>query len=158
MNDERLRIYLTDHLAVVVGELELAKRCKSENEHLPLGDFLRQLVDDLHQQRSIMVDALHRVGGSESTVKQGMGWLSEKLGRLKMNDSLLSYSPLGRLYEIEALSAAALERVMLWDNLQSTRRTDPRMSGLPFLQFRQQSEQHVVDLHEQRQMAVGEAI
>ena len=32
------------------------------------------------------------------------GWVAEKAGRLKLNGSLLTYSPLSRLVELEGLS------------------------------------------------------
>ena len=40
--------------------------------------------------------------------------MSEKLGRLKLNGSLISYSPLSRLEELELLVLAIEGKVLLW--------------------------------------------
>ena len=40
MNDDRLEIYVNDHLALLVGETELAERCHRSNEEGALGLFL----------------------------------------------------------------------------------------------------------------------
>ena len=42
-SDQRLRIYLDDHVAIMVGELELVRRCQASNRHSPLGEFLERL-------------------------------------------------------------------------------------------------------------------
>ena len=43
MNERRLRIYLDDHLAIMVAEVALIGRCWWSNRRLPLGEFLQQL-------------------------------------------------------------------------------------------------------------------
>jgi len=53
MNEERLNIYLDDHLALMVGETELAARCRSSNSGSPLGRFLQQLEDELSVQNQL---------------------------------------------------------------------------------------------------------
>jgi hypothetical protein len=67
MNDDRLRIYLNDHLALLVGEIELANRCWSSNKDSTLGDFLKTLEGDLKKQRQIASGVLKKVGGKQSS-------------------------------------------------------------------------------------------
>jgi hypothetical protein len=45
-------------------------------------------------------------------------WLAEKAGRLKLNGSLLSYSPLSRLEELELLALGVEGKLRLWLALQ----------------------------------------
>ena len=143
MNDELLEIYLNDHLALLTSELELARRTCSENKASRLGGILDQLAVELEAQRSALRDVLGRIGGSENRIKQGVGWLAEKVGRLKMNGRLTEYSPLSRLLEFESLAVAALERVALWDNLEAVRSADPRLAAMDFSQLRDQAQQHL---------------
>ena len=84
-----------------LGELGLAGRCESSNRGTPLGDFLRRLEVEIAAQKSIVSDVIRRLGGRESLPKKGTAWLAEKLGRLKLNDSLLRYSDLSRVIELE---------------------------------------------------------
>lgn len=160
MNDKRLRIYLDDHLALMVAEVELISRCWWNNRDTPLGDFLQQLENEVKAQKSIAKDVIHRIGGKdtiESRMKQGAGWLAEKLGRFKLNDSLLSYSELSRVVELETLSAAAQERIVLWDNFDAVASNDSRLDGITFSIFREQSQQHLDELNTRRRLAAAEA-
>ena len=161
MNEKRLRIYIEDHLAMMVAEAELASRCWRSNRETPLGEFLKQLENEVKAQQSIAKDIIHRIGCKEtveSQLKQGAAWFAEKLGRLKLNDSLLSYSDLSRVVELETLAAAAQERVALWDNLHAIEECDSRLQGITFSFFREQSQQHLDELNTSRRIAAVEAL
>jgi hypothetical protein len=160
MNDKRLRIYLDDHLALMVAEIGLIGRCWWSNRSTPLGEFLQKLENEVKAQKSIVVDMIQRIGGKktiESRVKQGAAWFAEKLGRLKLNDSLLTYSDLSRVIELEAMSAAAQERIVLWDSIDYVAADDARLEGITFAFFRDQSQQHLDELNLQRREAATEA-
>jgi len=160
MNEKRLRIYMEDHLALIVAEAELANRCWRSNRKTPLGEFLKQLENEVKAQQSIVKDIIHRIGCKEtveSRLKQSAAWMAEKLGRLKLNDSLLSYSDLSRVVELETLAAAAQERIALWDNLHAVEESDSRLQGITFSFFREQSQEHLDELKIRRRMAAVEA-
>ncbi len=161
MNDKRLRIYIDDHLAMMVAEVELTGRCWRSNRGTPLGRFLQQLENEVKAQQSIARDIIHRIGGKdsiESRIKQGAAWFAEKIGRLKLNDSLLTYSDLSRVVELEALAAVAQERVALWDNLDAVAESDSRLEGITFSFFRDQSQLHLNELNTRRRFAAVEAL
>lgn len=132
MSDTRLRIYLNDHLALAVGEIELVERCARNNSNGELGEFLRQLEMQLKAERKIIEDMLRKVSGTPNPIKQGLAWLAEKAGRLKLNDELMKYSDLSRLLELDTLSAAANQRQVMWDNLKETREGDERLKDTDF--------------------------
>ena len=150
MNDDRLSIYLNDHLAILVGETELAERCYGSNKEGDLGDFLQQLVSDLRAEQQVMKDMMRSIGASESRLKQGIAWLTEKAGRFKLNDSLLEYSDLSRLVELETLFVAAQERVSFWENLHASRSLDARFSDYDFLPRKQRAVRHGEELKSHR--------
>jgi hypothetical protein len=159
-NDLRLNIYLDDHLALMSGETELAARCRSSNRDTPLGDFLQQLEQDVNDQKTLLKEVQQRVGGKESIegmLKQGAAWFAEKLGRLKLNDTLVSYSKLSRVVELETLETAAHERIALWENLEAVAAVDERIGDLKFTFFRDQTRQHLETLQFQRKSAAVEA-
>ena len=158
MNDKLLRIYLNDHLALLVAETELIGRCLASNRGTPLGNFLQQLKNEVEAQKSIVRDILHRIGlkeGVESKVKQSTAWLVEKFGRFKLNGSLFRYSELSRLVELETLAAAAQERISLWDNFDAVASQDERLAGITFAFFRNQSQLHLEQLNTHRRFAAA---
>jgi hypothetical protein len=160
MNDKRLRIYLDDHLALMVAEIELVGRCWGNNRAAPLGKFLQQLENEVKAQKSVARDIVHRIGGREgieSRAKQSAAWLAEKLGRFKLNDSLLRYSELSRVVELETLAAAAQERIALWDNIDAVASKDTRLEGITFSFFREQAQKHLDELNTRRRFAAVEA-
>jgi len=157
-NERRLKIYLDDHLALMLGELALVRRCQRSNRRNPLGKFLEQVHVEVNAQRSIVRDLLQRLGNKESKLKGGGAWLAEKAGRLKLNGTLLSYSSLSRVLELETLAAAALERVAMWDNLDAIAASDSRLNGITFAFFRQESDGHLEQLNTHRRNAAAEAL
>ena len=74
MNDDRLAIYLNDHLALMVGEIELARRCEASNRRAPLGEFLSRLAVEVAAQKSIVGDILSCMGRPEDPFKNGAAW------------------------------------------------------------------------------------
>ncbi len=160
MSNKRLKIYLEDHLGLMVGELELIDRCRGSNSGTPLAEFLRKLENEVTAQKTITHDILRRMGSGDSLegrIKQGAAWLAEKLGRLKLNDSLLSYSPLSRVIELEGLAVCALERVALWDNLDAQSSHTPALTGITCPHFRDLAEAHLKELNTRRRYAAAEA-
>jgi len=157
MNSARLQIYLDDHLALMVGEAELAARCLKSNRGTPLGDFLDRLHIEIQSQRSIVHDVLHQLEGKPSRVKNSMAWLAEKMGRWKSNGGFLKYSDLSRLVELEALAACASARVSLWETLESVSASNDRLSEISFGFFCEQSEGHVTELQKRRRYAAAQA-
>lgn len=159
-NDTRLTIYLEDHLALMAAETELASRCRSSNLETPLGDFLQQLEQDVNDQKTLVKEVLGRLGRKtsvEGKLKQGAMWFAEKLGRLKVHDTLMTYSKLSRVVELETLETASHERLVMWDNLDAIAGIDERINDLKFSYFRDQTRQHLETLLFQRKSAAVEA-
>ena len=109
-----LETYLNDHLAALTAAVELARGCHGSNPDEPLGPLLEHLESALEEERATIRILLSRLQLHESATKQGAAWLAEKLGRLKRNDSLLEYSSLSRVVELEGLLLAGQGRLLLW--------------------------------------------
>jgi hypothetical protein len=120
MANKYLRIYINDHRAAGRGGLALATRCRDRNRATPLGNVLTVIIDELREDLSI----LERVAGAlaipPDPVKFVAARAGELVGRLKLNGSVRSYSPLSRLLELEALLAGIDARRSLWLALQTS--------------------------------------
>jgi hypothetical protein len=97
-----------------VAGINLAKRCLSKNEDSDLGTFLKRLVALLQKEQTNLKIMLGALGASQPVVKKVAAWGAEKVSRLKLNDSLLTYSDLGRLEELEMLVAGLQSQHGMW--------------------------------------------
>jgi hypothetical protein len=152
-----LRIYLNDHLAGSVIGLELARRAKAENEGNSVGEFLAVFIPELQEDRATLQGVLLALGLKQDRVKQGVAWVGERLGRLKLNGRLVSYSPLSRFVEMEALSLGTEGRLSLWRTLRRLARKDARLGRFDFAMLITRAEHHRRMLERLRQQAGDEA-
>lgn len=155
--DKLLRIYLNDHLAVMRGEVELARRCRSNNRGAELEDELSRLVEEVEEDRRQLRGLLERSGMRESRAKQALASIAEKIGRLKLNGELRGYSDLSRLVELEGLCLAAEHRMNLWRSLE-TAAEHPRLRELPSGEYLERASRQRQRLEEHRLRAARRAI
>lgn len=96
-------VYLNDHLMTATGAIELAARAQGTMSDGPAGPWLAAAHRDLTAERDLLLEAMGRLGVRRDRVKQRAGWLGEKVGRLKLNGSLLRRSPVSDVVELEGL-------------------------------------------------------
>jgi len=157
MSDELLSIYLNDHLAGLTAGVELAERCRGNNPEEPLQSLLAEARDGFQHERSLLRDLLQRLEAREDSLKQGAAWVSEKLGRLKSNGSLVGYSELSRVLELEALVAVAEGSNLLWESLAQRHAHDSRLATLDLTALQTSTGQRLERLRAQHRSAVARA-
>ena len=128
MNDRLLSIYLNDHLAGASTARMLAGRCRANNRETPLGAYLGELLDELTADTEVVEEIMRRIGARKDPLKQAAAWAAERVGRLKLNGSLLAYSDLSRLEEIEGLCLGVGGKLSLWRTLERLAASDPRIA------------------------------
>jgi hypothetical protein len=143
-----LAIYLNDHLAGSTVGVELARRARGSNEGTELGDFLATLVVEIEEDRDTLQEVMEAVGAGRDRLKVTGAWAGEKLGRLKLNGSLLGYSPLSRVVEVEGLRLGVEGKACLWKMLREL--ADPRLSGFDFDTLIARAERQRDELERQR--------
>jgi hypothetical protein len=91
-----------------------------------------------------------------------MARLAEKLGRFKLNKSLLARSPLSRVYELEMLQAAVSGKRALWHTLLELEPSSTSLSRDELEQLIARADaqrERLRDLHHQAAwMAFGEPV
>lgn len=127
LGSDLLGIYLNDHLAGSTAGLELARRARGSNEGTPLGDFLAGFVVELEEDRVALEAMMDRLGVGKDRLKIGAAWAGEKAGRLKLNGSVTSYSPLSRLVEVEGLLIGVSGKRAGWLGLLEIAPREPRL-------------------------------
>lgn len=156
MASRRLTIYLNDHRAGSIGALELARRSAHSNRGTELGDFLDGLVSELAEDKLVLEDVMDQVGASADRAKTAAAWTAEKLGRPKLNDSLLSYSPLSRLEELELLVLAVSGKLLLWQALEQ--RGGLELASIDFQTLAKRAQSQLRRLKSRRLEAVPDAL
>jgi hypothetical protein len=144
MNDREhvLRIYLRDHEAAAVGGLQLFRRCSNANAGTVYGTDLRRLTSEVQADRDALRDICGRFDVKYSNLGRAAAVVGATVGRLKTNGRLLTYSPLSRVIELEALSSGVMAKLRLWESLVCHAETEPRLDPAEMAQ-------HVTDANEQ---------
>jgi hypothetical protein len=149
-------IYLNDHLAGSTMGLELARRTLGSNRGTPFEPFLERLVTEIDEDREALRGIMRALDVGEDRLKKLSPFVLEKLGRLKLNGSFFSYSPLSRLVEFEGLALGVTGKLALWIALQQA--GDPRLAqdDLARLEARARAQQEGIE--EQRREAARIAL
>jgi hypothetical protein len=152
-----LGIYLNDHLAGAVGALELARRCAAANRENNIGPDVERLILEIEEDKRVLEDLMRRLRISPSRVKGGAAWALEKVARLKLNGRILSYSPLSRVLELEALSLGIEGKRELWMALKEIASQTDALVGIDLDGLIKRAEQQREVLETHREYAVARA-
>src|SRR5918996_3275055 len=102
LGEDRLSIYLNDHLAGATAGANLARRVA--------GDIAAEIEED----RAALVDVMERLSVGQDRVKLALGWAAEQASRVKLTGELLGHPSLRRLEELEALALGVEGKLALW--------------------------------------------
>jgi hypothetical protein len=154
-SDKYLGIYLNDHFGGSTAGVELAKRIRGGSEGTELGAFMERLVEEIAQDRETLREFLGLIDTGPNPIKVAGGWISEKLGRLKLNGQLIGDSPLSRVVELEALDLGIEGKRLLWIALLETQ---PERFGAERLRdLIERAERQRAGVEEHRRRAAREA-
>jgi hypothetical protein len=148
---DNLATYLNDHLAGATTGRELAKRALANNRGTEFEPTLEWLVEQIVEDREALLGIMRAVGAPEDHLKKLAAFALERVGRLKPNNALFSYSPLSRLVELEGLVLGVTGKLAVWRSLQQL--DDPRLAGFDLEQLAQRSLEQRDRVEEQRRAA-----
>ena len=158
MNEKYLRIYLQDHLAGSTAGLELARRARGSNEgHAVYGSPLARIADEIEADRRQLQGIMEDLGFGRDTKKNVAAWTLEKVGRLKLNGELTSYSPLSRVVELEGLLTGITGKKGLWLALLELVDAEPRLDRERLERLRDRAEDQRARVEELREKAARDA-
>jgi len=115
-----LPIYLNDHLGGSTTGVELVSRIAKQHKGDEIGALAERLRGEIQADRDTLLEFMETLGASTEKAKVAMGWISEKVGRLKLNGELREPSPLSPLVELEGLSMGIEGKRLLWVSLLAT--------------------------------------
>ncbi len=150
-----LRTYLQDHHAGSTVGLELARRAARSNAESEYGAELAAIADEIEADRDALERVMDQLGVKANPLKDAAGWTAEKLGRLKPNNSLISYSPLSRVVEIEGLVIGVTGKQALWEALRNA--VGETLDGIDFAELSDRAADQRARLEGLRKRASSEA-
>ena len=147
--DRFLAIYLNDHLAGAALGVELARRLRSSNSGDPeFGEPLARICREIEEDRETLIRLTDCLEITRNPVKPALVKVAERLGRLKPNGHLRSYSPLSRVLELEILASGIGGKMQLWNALGES--FGDSLEGFDFHALAERADrqgQEVEDLH-----------
>src|SRR4051812_22047004 len=153
-----LGTYLNDHLAGSTLGLELAKRARGSNEGSEYGEVLERIAREIEEDRATLQKLMDAFEIKRDRPKVMGAWIAEKLGRLKPNGRLLSYSPLSRLIELEMLALGITGKLSLWEALSEVAAEDARLDLAELKKLSERADRQRAEVWKLRQRAAREAL
>ena len=158
MNLKYLAVYLNDHLAGSTVGHELAKRAASSNEGTEYGSALSEIEHEIAEDRAALIRLMERFDIKQDRLKTTGAYIGEKLGRLKPNAHLTSYSPLSRVVELEFLVLGVTGKLALWRSLLAVEAEEERLDREELTVLAERAESQRQQLEPFRLKAIEEAL
>jgi hypothetical protein len=152
--NEFLGIYMNDQLALGMVWRELARRSQRNNSGTELGEALARVSAGITEDVETFQRIMRRLGIRINPVKLGLAVGAERLGRLKLNGRLRTYSPLSRFVELDTLAMGIEGKKLLWANLRDLAGLAARLPEIDFDALIQRAERQRAEL-EPFHVAVG---
>ena len=89
--------------------------------------------------------------------KNALAWTGEKVGRLKLNGEIRTYSPLSRVVEFEGLTIGVTAKLSMWKNLKRLQESDARLAEFDFERLVARAEQQLGEIERRRVSAAAAA-
>lgn len=152
-----LSTYLQDHRAGAELGVNLAARLRDENLETPYEQFLTVIAREIEEDVATLESIMERFDVGKDLLKTTGAKIGEKLGRLKPNEHLSSYSPLSRVQELETLRSGVEGKLALWDSLYEVSDDEDRLDAERLRGLIERAERQLGDLREHHRTAAREA-
>lgn len=127
-DDRFLGLYLNDHLAGATAGTELAKRLAGEAKGQVGGQALADLAVEVGADRDALLEVMATLDVPVRRYKEVLGWVGEKVARLKLNGRVLTPSPLSRVIGLEGMLLGIEGKAALWRTLRARAAGDSRLT------------------------------
>jgi len=128
VDHQLLSVYLNNHFTGASGGVEMFGRVAKQHAGSSWGAELARLAADIDEDRERLRDIMGRLGVAENRAMTLLGWVGEKVGRVKPNGYLVRRSPLSDVVELEGLRIAVAAKQAGWEVLREVAAHDTRVS------------------------------
>ena len=153
LGSNRLATYLNDHLAGSSAGLDLARRIAADNEGHAYGAEMSEIAGEIAEDRATLQRVMDRLGVSRDPVRLFAAWGVERMRRTVPWSWVLDRAGLGRLEELELLTAGVIGKLSLWQALGETQSVE----GVDFAALADRASSQLDRLEVLRRRAAAEA-
>jgi hypothetical protein len=153
-----LGIYLNDHLAGSTGGADLARRLARTEGQWAGNGVLDQLATEIEDDRQALLRIMAALDVPVRLYKAWAAWAAEKIGRLKLNGTLLTRSPLSRLVELEMMRLGVEGKAAGWRTLRERAESDARLDRAQLDELLDRAHRQVDKLETLRVRAAAETL
>ncbi len=157
-SNKGLETYLSDHLGGAAMGSELANKISSEYATATFGPFLADLARDIEQDKATLEGLMERLGIAQSPSKQAAGWITEKVTRLKLSDTMTGDQDLKRLLEFETLSLGIEGKASMWRSLIEVSGSHAELAAIDLARLVKRAETQRANLEDYRLQAAHGAL
>ena len=111
--------YLQDHYVASRGEIELFERSAGSQQDERLREEVSALAREATEDRAALLAVMDALDVPEAKVQEQVAVVGERLGRVKLNGTVVRRSPLSDLVELEGLAVAVRARRAAWTALRA---------------------------------------
>ncbi|WP_182354277.1 NAD-dependent epimerase/dehydratase family protein [Flaviflexus huanghaiensis] len=112
-----VELYLSDHLTGATAGTERIERMEKDFVDTPVYTQISQVADKIRRERALLEQIIHDLGFKQKVHRQAAAWVGEHVGRLKMNNRVLTRSPMTLVLETELMRSAVIGKLGSWQAL-----------------------------------------
>jgi len=150
--------YLNDHRAGATAGRALVRRIWRSNRRTEWGPIIEKVAESIEQDLVVLDHVRAAVGVSGGDLKRAAALLTERAGRLKLNGHLVTYSPLSRVLELEALMSGIRGKQSLWVALHAAAPSHPEWSDFDFAALEERASEQLGTVKRIHEWAVAAMI
>jgi hypothetical protein len=144
---DNLTTYLHDHLAGARFAISLLADLAEQKLDGDLAQFASMLRSEIEEDKSTLEGVLARLESHPSIIKEASAWLSQKVGRIKLQ---LDSEPFSIFEALEVLSIGILGKLALWNALKRLPAEHDAKEGLDLLNLVDRATQQHTKIEERR--------
>lgn len=153
---DALSVYLHDHLAGSKFAVELLEKLSSEFAGTSSGEIARELLEEVRMDRSTLEQLISRVGKATPDLYDALGWMAERLSRIKLKHD--EPAGIGAFEAFETISLGILGKRALWEALQVRQSGDTRVAAFDYPGLIARAEEQFQKANQYRLRLVHEAL
>jgi hypothetical protein len=151
-----LAVYLHDHFAGSGFAVALLEKLGSEFTGTPSGDIAIELLEQVQTDRRPLEQLIEKVGKATPDLYDALGWIAERVSRIKLKHD--DPSGIGAFEAFETIALGILGKRALWEALQVRQQFDPRVAGLDYPGLIARAEQQFQKANQYRLELVRDAL
>ena len=140
--DDRLAVYLNDHLAGSAAAIRMLERHVDREPDSEFGMVMSDLLGEIRQDRAALERVMERIGASSSPGKHAGALGAELLTTFRNKLPVLGAGSedVARLEELELLSLGIEGKRLLWRALETCASANPKLTGVDFADLAERAE------------------